>query len=145
MPTLARWFIKTALAYLAAALVLGAALALAPVTGWNLPAAATMAHLHLLVVGWLTQLIFGVAYWLFPRHSREQPFGMTPLAWLAYATLNGGLLLRTVAEPAQAVSAWAGWGIALVAAGVFQAAAGVAFVVYIWPRVQSKEQRRKPA
>ena len=24
-------------------------------------------YLHLLVVGWITQIIFGVAFWLFPR------------------------------------------------------------------------------
>src|SRR5690606_37993876 len=78
MPTLARLFIKTALVYLGAALLVGVVMAGGSFVGFG--GAYGMlwpVYLHLFVVGWLTELIFGVAYWLFPRHSRERPHGTT--------------------------------------------------------------------
>jgi hypothetical protein len=134
MPALARLFIKTALAYLALALVLGVALAARP----GALGAAGPAHVHLLVVGWLTQLIFGVAYWLFPRHSKERPYGASWLAWATFVALNAGLLLRAAAEPAVAWGGGAGWRAALVAAAALQGLGAVAFAAYLWPRVRTK-------
>jgi hypothetical protein len=32
-------------------------------------------YLHLFMIGWVTQMIFGVAYWMFPRVSKENPRG----------------------------------------------------------------------
>jgi hypothetical protein len=37
-------------------------------------------YLHLLVLGWLTQLIFGVAFWMFPRYSARNPTVVSGLA-----------------------------------------------------------------
>lgn len=139
MPTLARWYIKTSLAYLALALLAGVALALhrtsgiVPLLGFFNPA-----YIHLFVVGWLTQLIFGVAFWLFPRFSKEQPHGNQRLAWATYALLNAGLLLRVVAEPVAAASYTRVWGLVLIVSALAQWLAGIGFVVYIWPRVRAK-------
>ena len=135
MPLLARLYIKTALGYLALALFLGVGLAA------GLPdrvAALGPTWLHLLVVGWLTQLIFGVAYWLFPRHSRERPYGRTGPAWVAFILLNAGLVLRVIAEPAVVWGAGTGWRAALVASAAAQGLGALAFVVYLWPRVRTK-------
>jgi hypothetical protein len=60
MPLLTRTFIKTALVYLALALLFGVLLALGLSNGFF------AVYIHLLVFGWLTQLIFGVVYWMFP-------------------------------------------------------------------------------
>lgn len=138
MPLLSRLFIKVAFAHLAAALGLGVAMAAARaglLGGWVL--ALEPAWVHLLVVGWLTQLIFGVAFWLFPRHSREDPFGATGLAWSAFWLLNGGLFARVIAEPAVAMDA-GGWAALLVASSLAQALGALAYVLYIWPRVRLK-------
>lgn len=135
MPLLARLFIKTALGYLALALLLGVGIAA------GVPSRAAAfgpAWIHLLVVGWLTQLIFGVAYWLFPRHSRERPFGQTAPAWAAFVLLNAGLVLRAIAEPAVAWGGSAGWRTALVVSAAAQALGALAFVVYLWPRVRTR-------
>ena len=69
-------------------------------------------YFHLLMVGWVTQLIFGVAFWMFPRYSKEKPRGREGLAWAMYASLNAGLLLRGLAEPMHsgAPSAFLGGG-----------------------------------
>lgn len=139
MPLLARLYIKTALSYLAAALLVGVALAAGPAAGmpgWI--AGLGPAWVHLLVVGWLTQFIFGVAFWLFPRHSRERPYGWTAPAWAAYVLLNAGLVARAVAEPAVAWGDRGGWAVALVASAVAQGAGALAFVVYLWPRVRTR-------
>ncbi len=139
MPELARWYIKTSLVYLAAALLVGVALAvhrmtsLVPVLDFSGPA-----YIHLFVVGWLTQLIFGVAYWLFPRFSKASPYGHEYLGWGAYVLLNAGLILRAVAEPATGVMYGKGWRVALIGAALCQWAAGLLFTVYIWPRVRAK-------
>lgn len=52
------------------------------------------------MVGWVTQMIIGVAFWMFPKYTRERPRGSEALAWITYVLLNVGLLLRAIAEPA---------------------------------------------
>lgn len=63
MPRLIRWYVKSAFVWLVAALLLKA-IALFPV-GASLPA-ITPVSWHLLFVGWLTQLIIGMAHWMLP-------------------------------------------------------------------------------
>jgi hypothetical protein len=138
MPDLARLFIKTALAYLAGALLVGIALT-PPAVRWA-PALAAVgpAQVHLLVVGWLTQLIFGVAYWLFPRPSREAPYGDARPARWGFVLLNAGLLLRVVAEPAQGWRPAPVWTWGLAVAAVLQWLAGVLVAAYLWTRVKAR-------
>jgi len=102
----------------------------------RLAVAVRPAALHMVTVGWLTQLVFGVALWMFPRHSREQPHGPQGLGWFVYASLNAGLALRAVSEPAAVLGDTAGWGYALAASAWLQWLAVVAFAVLLWPRVR---------
>lgn len=135
MPLPARWFIKTAFVYLVLALAAGtlAMLRTGGVTGFWRPAVV-----HLFVIGWLTQLIFGVAYWLFPRYSRERPYGTVWLAWASYGLLNAGLWLRVVAEPAVAAGGWPDGRPLLVASALAQTLGVLAYAVYLWPRIRTK-------
>jgi heme/copper-type cytochrome/quinol oxidase subunit 1 len=87
-------------------------------------------------VGWLTQLIFGVAFWMFPRYSAAQPRGSERLAWAAFILLNVGLLIRAVVEPWHTVSGRG--GNALVLSAGLQLLAGLAFAVNTWPRVRRR-------
>ena len=139
MPPLTRWHLKSAFVALAAAMTLGVALALAPVI--DLPSWLTYlspAFFHLIMVGWVTQMIFGVIFWMFPIVSRARPRGSERLGWATYALLNGGLLLRVVAEPANAVAPGSSWGWVLVASALMQWLAAVFFVVNSWPRVKER-------
>lgn len=139
MPPLTRWFIKTSLLCLVAALLVGLAQAAPPSLGLPpLVAAAGPVYVHLLAVGWITQMIFGVAYWMFPRHTAERPRGSDGLGIAAYALLNAGLLLRVLAEPPHAVHPTAALGGALVAAALLQWLGGMAFVLNTWPRVKQR-------
>ncbi len=139
MPAVTRWFVRTSLAYLVAALLVG--IALTAQSALNLPgaiAALTPVYFHLFMVGWVTQLIFGVIYWMFPKYSREKPRGSEVLAWATFGLLNAGLLLRAVGEPLQALQPEAGWGWLLALSAVGQWIAGLAFVVNTWGRVKEK-------
>jgi len=143
MHTQARYFIRTALAYLLAAFIVGGlvlanqGLAIDNRIGVLLPV-----FYHLLMVGWVTQLICGVALWMFPPLSREQPHGNERLGWWVYAALNAGLVLRVISEPLYAWLSvpWLGWVLAL--SGVLQMLAIWAFVLAIWPRVKARPPKR---
>lgn len=143
MPTITRTFIKTALAYLVGGTLLSAlwllnlAWPLHPLLSYLQPTA-----LHLIVVGWLTQLIFGVAIWMFPPWSRAQPRGPDRLSWLCYALLNGGLVLRLSAEPLTAYRPSAATSGVLLAAAAAQVVAAWIFVGLVWSRVRGKSGGR---
>jgi len=139
MPPLTRWFVRTSLAYLVAALLVGLGLMLGPLV--SLPpvfAALQPVYFHLLMVGWVTQLIFGVVFWMFPKQSNQQPRGSEGLGWATYALLNAGLLLRAIGEPLVAAQAWSGAGWLLAASAALQLAAGWAFVANTWGRVKER-------
>jgi len=139
MPTLSRLVIKTSLASLRAALLVGVVMGAWPLFGLDaIVGALWPVYLHLFVVGWLTQLIFGVAFWLFPRHSRQQPHGTTGLVWASYGALNAGLLLRTVAEPGVLWSHHAAWTWSLAAGALLQWSAALFFAIAIWSRIKAK-------
>jgi hypothetical protein len=135
MPRLTRWCVKTAMLYLLGALLLGVFLQ-GPAAHTPILVAARPTYLHLLVVGWLTQLIFGIAFWLFPRYSSDRPRGHESLGWAAYGFLNVGLVLRVLGEPGAALRVLPGW--LLVLSAVAQLIAGWTFVFAIWPRVKER-------
>lgn len=89
MPPLTRWHIKSAFIYLAVAMALGMVLALGAVM--QLPtwiAYLSPVFFHLIMVGWVTQMIFGVIFWMFPIVTRARPRGNEKLGWAVYILLN---------------------------------------------------------
>lgn len=139
MPVITRTFLKTSLVYFVVALFAGLVVALRPLV--ELPAIVaglTPVYFHLFMVGWVTQLIVGVAHWMFPKFSRSQPRGNDGLVWAAFGLLNLGLVLRIIAEPALAVSVAPLWGRLLALSALLQWLGGVCFVVNTWPRVKEK-------
>jgi hypothetical protein len=134
MPPLARWYIKLAMLYLVGALVVGV------LQGLRVPilSVAAPAYVHMLVVGWITQMIFGVAYWMFPKFAPANPRGSNVLGIATFLLLNLGLLLRVVVEPVRTWRPGALPGELLVVAAVAQALAGVGFLLITWPRVKEK-------
>ncbi len=139
MPPLTRWFVRSALVYFVAALLVGVVLAARPV--FNLPAALSVLapiYFHLLMVGWVTQLIFGVAFWMFPKFTVEQPRGSEALGWATYLLLNIGLLLRVIGEPLNTLVASPVLSWLVAASAVLQWLGGMVFVVNTWRRVKEK-------
>jgi hypothetical protein len=135
MPLLTRWFLKAAFLYLILALCVGILIAL--------PGAATLpgmfpVYFHLLTFGWLTQLIFGIALWMFPKYNADKPRGHEWLGWSTFILLNTGLLLRMVFEPLNGTDAFPLSGWMLVIAALLQWLAGVTFVANTWKRIRVK-------
>ena len=129
MPTVTRWALKTALGWAAAAMVVGVLLA------W--PGAPTLpypTYLHLLTVGWLSNLIFGVAHWMFPRASAESPRGDVRFAWAGWGLLNAGLLVRIAGEGALGARV----PMVLVLSAALQLLAVWSWVIQLWPRVKAR-------
>ncbi len=139
MPKLTRWFLRSSMAFLLLSLLFGlltAAARTGPVLA-SLPP-LTPAYFHSFLVGWVTQLIFGVAFWMFPKYTQEKPRGSEPLGWATFWLLNLGLGLRLVAEPAVARIPDAGLGWALALSAIMQWLAGLAFVANTLPRVKGR-------
>jgi cbb3-type cytochrome oxidase subunit 1 len=139
MPILTRWFLRSSLLFFLLAVLLGMLLAArAPL---NLPgfiSAFNPIYFHLFMVGWVTQLIFGVVFWMFPKYSREKPHGSETLGWMVFWLLNLGLALRVIGEPAQALYPASVWAWTLAASAVFQWMAGMIFVINTWGRVKER-------
>jgi hypothetical protein len=135
MPLLTRLFLKAALIYLLLALCAGILLALPDTI---IISGVFPVYFHLLTFGWLTQLIFGIALWMFPKYSAAKPRGHDFVGWSTFLLLNAGLLLRAIFEPlhGSVVSPVSGW--MLVMAAVLQWLSGVAFVANTWQRVREK-------
>jgi uncharacterized membrane protein len=135
--------IRASFVYFVAAFLLGALMMLDD--WWNFGRwlqAVYLSQLHLLVVGWITQLAIGVAYWMFPRFLKEQnprPRGSDALAWTVFVCLNVGLLLRFLVEPFSLMNPQP-WLSALVAlSGILQAVAALCFAWLIWGRIRAME------
>ncbi|WP_119071142.1 cbb3-type cytochrome c oxidase subunit I [Aggregatilinea lenta] len=134
MPVLARWYIKAGLVYFVLALVAGVVLAVHPAWAGRL----RPVYVHLLTVGWITQLIIGVGYWMFPKVTKARPRGSERLGWASFVLLNAGLILRAIGEPrvASGMQPEFGWVVALSA--VLQVIAGWLFVINTWPRIKER-------
>lgn len=139
MPRLARLFIKTGLIYFLAALVL----ALASEFKWLQFPGSVPLFWHLLMVGWITQIIFGVSMWMFPGRTREEGFRTQKWGWLTFIMLNTGLLMRAVAEPLNYLSPDPVWNVLIALSAITQTGAALSYIIEIWPRIQSKEQQRR--
>jgi hypothetical protein len=135
----ARFFIRTALVWLALAFVVFALLLLNQgfAIDGRIGAWQPVAY-HLLMVGWATQLIAGVALWMFPPFTKAQPRGNEALGWVTYFALNIGLALRVIAEPLNSITPNALFAVMLALSAVLQVAAIWCLVFQLWPRVKGR-------
>lgn len=140
MPPLTRWYVRSSFLYLVATLVTGVWLAARAVWPGSLPGSSALSpiYFHLFMIGWVTQLIFGIANWMFPVYTREAPRRSERLGIATYFLLNTGLLLRIVAEVGVAGAGTTGWRWLLGGAVLLLLIAALAFVVNTWGRVTGK-------
>ena len=132
MPRLSNWFIRLSFLYLFIGFTLGALLltnkgrAIDPRL-WQL----LQAHIELLLLGWITQLGAGVAFWILPRFKEEPKRGNVALAWSAFWLLNAGIWFVVFGAYILQAGAW------LVLVGrLAEGLAVLLFLVYAWPRVR---------
>lgn len=135
MPREARWFIRTSLVCM---VLTGAAGTLMwtwdPLFGDPPPAWFRPLHLHLGTVGWLVNMVLGVALWMFPMPRgaflEGRPRYSPTVVVAAYSAINGGLLLRFLSEPFYMIPL-------MIGSGILQTAGMALAVVALWPRVRA--------
>lgn len=139
MPLISRTFIKAGMIFFA--LSLGTSLLIEI----NITAMPGLIPLfwHMLMVGWITQIIFGVSIWMFPGRNRDEGFKAQIWGWLTFIFLNSGLVLRIVSEPFAGPAAAGFWKSLLVLSAILQVLAVLAYLIEMWPRIMSKKQQRK--
>lgn len=135
MPTASRWFVRAALVWLGVGFTL-AGLMLAnkglPLNGWWWT--WRLAHVQMLLMGWMVQLAAGVAYWILPRLGGGSR-GREGLAWVTFVALNSAVLLAALRDP---LASAVGPTIAALlsgAAAILYVVAAAAYAALIWPRV----------
>lgn len=139
MPALSRWFIKIGMCYLVAGLAIGGVLLAQPVMGWSRSLQVlNPVYLHFLFIGWVTQVIMGVGYWMFPKQSKDNPRGSSWLGWAVLITLNIGMVLRAIGEPAVVLAPEAKLGWTLAVASLFLLFAGWGFIFNTWNRIKER-------
>ena len=128
-------FVKASVAWLAAGVTLGVAMAAYPAWTIHRPA-----HAHLNLLGFVTMMIYGVAYHVVPRFSGH-PLHSRRLAGWHWWAANAGLLLMVAAfvlRPHAAVAALP----LLVAGGTLSALGAYAFAYGIWRTIDGRVAAR---
>ena len=129
-------FLKASLAWLAAGVSLGLAMAIHP--AWTV---YRTAHLHMNLLGFVAMMIFGVAYHVIPRftghplHSRRLATVQWWLANLGLATFVAGFVWLPHAMFATRARVCVGIG------GVLSAAAAYVFVYNIWRTIDGAPKK----
>ncbi len=97
MPRLSVWFVRASSLYLLAGITLGALmLADKGIPFYPAIIAVLPIHIEFLLVGWLIQLAFGVAFWILPRFGTGAPRGDERLVWAAFILINAGVLISAL-------------------------------------------------
>jgi len=138
MPTLIRLYVRTAFGYAVLGFSLGVVMLL--VEAYHLEAlerwehALITTHTHVLTVGFITMMIIGVAYWMFPpdRHKRYSE----RLARWTFWLLNAGLLARLAGQWIFVVWPHPVVGTVMVVGGMLKLAALLLFIYNVRSRVR---------
>lgn len=137
MPPLIRRYIKTSFVFLLLGMLLGTyATVEVNLRGRGVPWPLVTAHVHLVLVGFMLMLVFGVATWMFPRPARDDARYRPGLAEAVYWLLTLSTAVRTVGELASAAVGVRGGSPLAALGGVGQLAAALLFVVNMWVRVR---------
>lgn len=138
-----RWFIRSSLLWLVGGVLLGVAATFAPAK----MALLRPAHLHMNLLGFVSLMIFGVAYHVLPRFTGV-PVRSPALVWAHLLLSNGGLGVMVLGWVARAVSA-AGLtgpgtakasGALLAVGGLLSAGGALLFVRNLWGVLSEKSQ-----
>lgn len=132
MPLASVWLIRLALLHFVSAAVIGSLYLAFKGAGWfPFVALWRMTHVEQMLVGWMVQLVMGVAWWILPRTGDIARGGAARSAefiWLVLVLVNAGVLLA-------ALGTIAGFPTGLTTAGrVLEAMAALLFASLAWNR-----------
>lgn len=136
MPLVSRFFIRAGILFFVGSFLLQ----LGNEFKWGF-SGITPVFWHLLIVGWITQIIFGVAHWMFPGRVRNDDFKDNYQLWITFIFLNLGLILRAIAEPLNYYFDYTFLDILILISALLQFIAISIFVFVMWPRTRSKKRK----
>jgi cbb3-type cytochrome oxidase subunit 1 len=133
-----RAFLKSSLAWLALGVTLGAGMAAHPV--WTVYRAA---HVHMVLLGFVTMMIYGVAYHVIPRFVGFPLHSRGAAAWHWWAS-NVGLTLMVAGFAARAAGKTMGTPV-LAVGGTLSALGAYTFAYLIWRTIDGPASMRAAA
>lgn len=89
-------------------------------------------HIEFLLMGWIVQLVFAVAYWIFPRFTFEPKRGPAGFAWVGLGLLNAGVWLVSLASFFASIPS-------LMLGRLLEIAAVMLFAYQLWLRTKPTE------
>lgn len=137
MHSLVRRYIKTAIAFLALGLAIGLWMIVRrELYGVYATPFETSAHTHALLVGFVMEMILGVALWLFPRPEKGNVRYSPRAAEAAYWLLTLGTAIRVFGELARPFVTSLALRWLIVLCGAAQTAGLLLFFYTMWPRIR---------
>ena len=131
-------FLKASLCWLVLGVSLGVAMAVHPV--WTVHRTA---HMHLLVLGFVTMMIYGVAYHVIPRFVGFPLYSRRAAGWHWWAS-NAGLALMVVGFMSRAYAGRAGTPL-LAVGGTLSALGAYSFAYVMWRTIDGPAPQRAAA
>ncbi|HET9798995.1 MAG TPA: hypothetical protein VFP90_13420 [Gemmatimonadaceae bacterium] len=134
-----RAFLKASLAWLAIGVTFGVAMAAHPV--W---AAYRMAHMHMLLLGFVTMMIYGVAYHVVPRFAGFPLHSRRAAGWHWWAS-NAGLALMACGFVLRARGGLGTATVVLAMGGLLSALGAYTFAYVLWRTLDGPAALREAA
>ncbi len=133
-----RAFLKASLVWLSLGVTLGVAMAMHPV--WTI---YRPAHMHVLMLGFVAMMIFGIAYHVIPRFAGF-PLHSARAATAHWWVANASLLMIAAGFLVRPTHAGAGT-VVLAAGGALSATGAYAFAYVIWRTIDGPAELRDAA
>ena len=130
MEPFTRAFIRASLAYLALGASLGVVMLAFPGLYF-----LRFAHMHINLLGWVSMMIYGVAYHVLPRFTGN-PLYSRGLAWTHFGFVNVGLTGMVLFGGLGGGPYHPVWGPPLLAAGAVEALGIGLFVFNLWMSIR---------
>lgn len=121
MDRFARWFVLMSIVYLGIAAVLGIVMLYS-----SDAIALKFVHSHLMLLGWVSMMIYGVGYHILPRFM-GRPLYSQKLGDLQFWAANGGLVAMLVFYTLNVYQPSGGYVAVTVAAGILELASVLLF------------------
>ncbi|XDD46869.1 hypothetical protein AB3N60_01875 [Leptospira sp. WS39.C2] len=138
MPKISRFFIKFGMLYLFIGVILFT-LSEIPILQLNIPLLPI--YWHMIALGWISQIIFGVSLWMFPKNKQTISKNGSRLSWISFISLNLGLVFRFCSEPFLLNNRELVF-IPFIASIVLQVLGVFCFILEIWPRLSTSPRKQ---
>ena len=144
--TLVRRYIKTAIIFLAVGIALGGWMLVSRELRGRAPTEfETSAHTHLIFVGFVMEMILGVALWLFPRPHKNDTRYSPRMVNVAYWLLTVGTAARAAGELARESVDTVALRWLIVCAGLAQLGGIGLFFHTMWSRIRAVGSQSREA